>query len=83
MTVKVRRVGNSNVVTIPRGLERYGFTEGQDVSFVPLETGEVLLVAAAQMETYMQQLGGQILARRGRAMATLAAHDGGGADESV
>jgi len=36
--VKVRRVGNSNVITVPRELERYGLVVGANVAFVPLRT---------------------------------------------
>lgn len=77
MTVKIRRVGNSNVVTVPRELERYGLVEGATVAFVPLRTGEVLIVPPERLEEYMDRVGRQVVARRGRALEKLAAHDRG------
>ena len=73
--VKVRRVGNSNVITVPRELERYGLVEGMTVAFVPLRTGEILIVSADRMEDYIQQVGEQIIGRRRSALEKLAAHD--------
>jgi antitoxin component of MazEF toxin-antitoxin module len=75
MAVKVRRVGNSNVVTLPRELERYGFTDGTAVAFVPMPDGGVLMVPEGLHESYMQELGAQIVQRRRRALDKLAKHD--------
>ena len=75
--VKVRRVGNSNVITVPRELERYGLVVGANVAFVPLRTGEVLIVSADRMEDYVQEVGRQIIRRRRIALDKLATHDQG------
>jgi antitoxin component of MazEF toxin-antitoxin module len=44
-TVKIRRVGNSNVISLPRWLEPQGYTEGAAVAVVPLRSGRILLAA--------------------------------------
>lgn len=75
--VKVRKVGNSNVITVPRELERYGLVEGAAVAFVPLRDGGVLIVPAEHMEQYLEEVGQRIVARRRRALDKLAAHDAG------
>ncbi len=43
VVVKVRRVGNSNVVSLPRELEKCGFTPGTPVVIDELPGGEVIL----------------------------------------
>jgi antitoxin component of MazEF toxin-antitoxin module len=77
MTVKVRRVGNSNVVTLPRELERYGVREGATFGFVPLRTGEILLVPADRMEEYIQKVGADVVERYRGGLEKLEAHDRG------
>lgn len=75
--VKVRKVGNSNVITVPRELERYGLVDGATVAFVPLRSGEVLIVPADRYEEYVREVGRQIVQRRRRALEKLEAHDQG------
>ncbi len=48
-TAKIRRVGNSNVVTLPRVFERAGFTPGTEVVLEELPTGELLIQPVARL----------------------------------
>jgi antitoxin component of MazEF toxin-antitoxin module len=79
--VKVRKVGNSHVITVPRELERYGLVDAAMVAFVPLRSGEILIVPAERMEEYIEQIGRRIVGRRARALDKLAARDRGDAPE--
>lgn len=75
--VRVRRVGNSNVITVPRELERFGLVEGASVAFVPMQDGQVLIIPAERMPEYLDEIGQQVIARRRGALEKLAAHDAG------
>jgi len=74
-TVKIRRVGNSNVVSLPRGLEAHGFGEGAAVSLIPLKTGQLLLVSGDQIEAYIDSFAQQVIDENGEALEKLAAYD--------
>ena len=72
-TVKIRRVGNSNVVSLPRWLERLGFAEGKEVTLVPTRGGELILVPAERMGDYLDALGQRIVEENREALEALAA----------
>jgi antitoxin component of MazEF toxin-antitoxin module len=74
-TVKIRRVGNSNVISLPRGLEPQGYTEGAAVAVVPLRSGRILLVPADQIDAYMDEVGQRILNEDREVLDKLAASD--------
>jgi antitoxin component of MazEF toxin-antitoxin module len=76
-TVKVRRVGNSNVVSLPKGLESLGFAEGQAVAVVPTKTGEIVLIPAERFDQYIDTIGRKVVAENREALDLLAAHDRG------
>jgi antitoxin component of MazEF toxin-antitoxin module len=78
-TVKIRRVGNSNVVSLPRALEQHGFVAGAAVAVVPLRSGQILLVPSDQIDEYIDSVGQQILDRNREALDKLAAYDQGDA----
>jgi antitoxin component of MazEF toxin-antitoxin module len=60
-TVKVRRVGNSNVVSLPRELESLGFAAGAAVAVVPTRTGEIVLIPAERLDGYVEDLSRHIV----------------------
>jgi antitoxin component of MazEF toxin-antitoxin module len=76
-TVKIRRVGNSNVISLPRGLEPQGYTEGAAVAVVPLRSGRILLVPADQIDAYIDEIGQRIVKEDREALDKLAAYDHG------
>ena len=74
-TVKVRRVGNSNVISLPRGFERMGFTEGVEVALVPLRNGQIMLVRGEDLAAVIDNIGQQVIDRNREALNKLAAYD--------
>jgi antitoxin component of MazEF toxin-antitoxin module len=76
-TVKVRRVGNSNVVSLPRDLEKLGFREGVSVAILPMRNGKLLLIPADQLDTYVDEVGQRIVEENRSALNALAAYDTG------
>ena len=75
--VKVRRVGNSNVVTLPKSLELAGFAAGASVVVEPLPSGEVMLVPEAQLRERVRAIGRKVIAEHREALALLEAYDQG------
>ena len=55
--VKVRRVGNSNVVSIPRELETRGFAPGTPVLIEELESGELRIMPTEQVRDRIRDIG--------------------------
>jgi antitoxin component of MazEF toxin-antitoxin module len=75
--VKIRRVGNSNVISLPRELEALGYTEGAQVVLEELENGGVQMLPASQVRQLMREAGQQVLAENKVAFDILAKHDSG------
>ena len=55
--VKVRRVGNSNVVSIPRELEARGYAPGTSVLLEELESGELRIIPTYQVRERIRGIG--------------------------
>jgi len=77
-TVKVRRVGNSNTITLPRSLEDAGFREGTQVMLVPTPSGEIMLVPEGRMREFMARIIDGVVAENREALDALAAYDRSG-----
>lgn len=75
--VKVRRVGNSNVVTLPKSVESAGFAAGASVVVEALPSGEVMLVPEALLRERIRAIGRRVIAEDQEALEILAAHDRG------
>ena len=75
--VKVRRVGNSNVVTLPKSLESAGFVAGASVVVEALPSGEVMLLPETGLRECIQAIGRQAIAKDRAALERLAASDRG------
>jgi hypothetical protein len=73
--MKIRRVGNSNVVSLPRGLETRGFAAGQAVAMVPLQPGRLLLIAEEHLDDFLTEMGRQVITETRAAVETLTARD--------
>lgn len=80
--VKIRRVGNSNVVTLPREFESVGYSEGRTVAVARTSSGDLLLVPESRLREYIQDLGRQVIDEDREALAMLAAYDRGELRES-
>lgn len=73
--VKVRRVGNSNVVSIPRELEARGYAPGTSVLVEELEGGELRIMPTSQVRDRIRDVGRRVVADHGEALKILADHD--------
>jgi antitoxin component of MazEF toxin-antitoxin module len=73
--VKVRRVGNSNVVSIPRELEARGYTPGTSVLVEELDNGELRIIPTEQVSERIRSIGHRVVADHAEALRILAEHD--------
>lgn len=73
--VKVRRVGNSNVVSIPRELEARGYVPGTSVLVEELEGGELRIMPTDQVRDRIRGVGRRVVGERAEALKILAEHD--------
>lgn len=73
--VKIRRVGNSNVVSIPREFEARGFAPGSSVLVEELANGELRLIPTEQVRLRIRDTGRRVVAEHGEALRILADHD--------
>ncbi len=72
---RVRRVGNSNVVSLPRELEGAGFGVGAEVVIEQLPTGEILLLPADRLRKIVREYGRRAVADNRAALRLLAEQD--------
>jgi antitoxin component of MazEF toxin-antitoxin module len=73
--VKVRRVGNSNVVSIPREFEALGYTPGCSVLVEELANGELRIVPTDKVRERIREIGQRVVTEHDEALQILADHD--------
>ncbi len=73
--VKVRRVGNSNVVSIPREFEASGYAPGSSVLVEDLGDGELRILPTDQVRERVRQIAARVVSEHPEAMDILANHD--------
>jgi antitoxin component of MazEF toxin-antitoxin module len=73
--VKVRRVGNSNVVSLPRELEARGYEPGTSVLIEELEGGELRILPADQVRDRIRGIGQRVVSEHAEALKILGEHD--------
>lgn len=73
--MKVRRVGNSNVVTLPRELEASGYVPGTSVLVEELADGELRILPAETVRERVRQIAARAVSERSEALEILANHD--------
>jgi antitoxin component of MazEF toxin-antitoxin module len=73
--VKIRRVGNSNVVSIPREFEAHGFAPGTSVLVEELPGGELRIVPTERLRKQIRGIGQRLVNERAEALQILAEHD--------
>jgi antitoxin component of MazEF toxin-antitoxin module len=73
--VKVRRVGNSNVVSIPRELEARGYAPGTSVLVEELDGGELRIIPTERVSERIRSIGQRVVADHAEALKILAEHD--------
>ncbi len=74
--MKIRRVGNSNVVSLPHELERHGYTPGTTVLIEELETGELRITPTSQVRRLTRERAERLVAENREALEILAKDDG-------
>lgn len=79
--VKVRRVGTSNVVTVPRVFEQFGYTPGTLVVVGQLPNGDLVLHRVDSAREAVRAIAAQVVAEDRQDLDFLAAYDRG--DESA
>lgn len=73
--LKVRRIGNSNVVAIPRELEAFGYAPGATVLIEHLHDGSLRVVPTTQLRDVIREVGRQVVDEDREALQILADHD--------
>ena len=77
VVMKIRRVGNSNVVSIPRDLEEAGFGPGSSVIVERTATGEVLLIPESRVRARIRAIGRKAIEENREALRMLEEYDRG------
>ncbi len=75
--VKIRRVGNSNVITLPREFEGPGFAPGDEVVLDRTPDGGLHLLPARSVKEDFQARVRRVVAENREALDLLAAYDRG------
>jgi antitoxin component of MazEF toxin-antitoxin module len=75
--VKVRRVGNSNVVTLPKSVESAGFAAGASVVIEALPSGEVMLVPESLLRERIRAIDRKVIAEDREALDLQEVYDRG------
>lgn len=73
--LKVRRVGNSNVVSIPREYEAKGYGPGSSVLLDELPNGELRLLPTDRVREQIRRVGRRVVDEHREALQILAEHD--------
>ena len=73
--VKIRRVGNSNVVSLPRELEALGYTVGTSVVVDELANGELRILPASTVRDRIRAVGREVIAEDAEALRLLERYD--------
>lgn len=74
--VKIRHVGNSNVITLPKALDRDGVTAGAELLMEPLADGQILLTPLSgrreALRRCIREIGQRVIAGEADTFAYLA-----------
>jgi antitoxin component of MazEF toxin-antitoxin module len=73
--VKIRRVGNSNVISIPREFEARGYAPGASVLVEELPGGELRIMSTDKVREHIRDVGQRVVADHAEALQILADHD--------
>lgn len=74
--IKVRRVGNSNVISIPREFEARGYAPGSSVLVEELPGGDLRIMPTEKVrERIRRDIGGRLVSEHGEALEILANGD--------
>ena len=79
--VTVRRVGNSNVISLPRALEEIGYTVGTTVILDPQANGDILVRTSDVVREHIRAIGRRVIAENQNVLSMLEAYDRGDSTE--
>jgi hypothetical protein len=79
--VMVRRVGHSNVITLPHSLEAAGYRPGVRVVVDSLPTGELVIRPVESVRTQLRQIDHDVIQENRGALDVLEAYDRGESTE--
>lgn len=74
--VKIRKVGNSTVITLPRGLQDLGFTEGAQIVVEMTPEGEVRLIPVNNLRAVIRASGRKVADQHREALDILTEAEG-------
>ena len=72
---RVRKVGNSRVISLPPELSAVGFEEGAQIVIQALPSGEVRLLPTGRLYSLVRDYGRRVIAENREALEILADHD--------
>jgi len=75
--VKIRRVGNSNMVALPKDWEDDGFAPGTYVLVERDQAGEIRMLRAGDVAAQVDALADEMIQSHAEALRILAEHDRG------
>ena len=73
--VKVRRVGNSNVISLPRELEASGYVPGTSVLVEELSDGELRILSTDRVRERVREIAARAVSERAEALEILSSYD--------
>jgi len=73
--VKIRRVGNSNVLSVPRAFAQAGYEAGQPVVIEQLDNGDLLIRRVESHRALIRETMRAVAERHRQSLDTLAPHD--------
>jgi antitoxin component of MazEF toxin-antitoxin module len=73
--LKIRRIGNSNMVALPKEWEDDGFAPGAYVLVERDQTGEIRMLRAHDMASQVDALAEDMIEKHAEALRILAEHD--------
>lgn len=68
----MRRVGNSNVISIPRELETRGYAPGSSVLVEEMPGGELRIMSTETVRERIRDIGQRVVSEHGEALKILA-----------
>lgn len=79
--VKIRRVGNSNTITVPSSWVARGYTAGSRVVIEEGPRGEMIVLPESVVRSLIRETGRRVIEEDRKALEMLAAYDRGEIDE--
>jgi len=73
--VKIRRIGNSNMVALPKDWEDHGFAPGAYVLVERDQAGEIRMLRARDIAEQIDALADEMIEKHAEALRVLAEHD--------